>query len=85
MAEHELQELESSGWAHGTPADGMECLATMEDITLEDSNYVEFQSAPSLAWSPCMYSEAVVRRLLDRQFEEYVTAVQNADCEVRAA
>jgi hypothetical protein len=24
---------------HGPPPDGLECLATMEDITLEDKNY----------------------------------------------
>ncbi len=25
--------------SHGPPPDGLECLATMEDITMEDQNY----------------------------------------------
>ena len=38
--------LPSSGEQHGHPEEGMECLATMEDITTEDGNYCEYQTAP---------------------------------------
>ena len=38
--------LPPSGEQHGHPEEGMECLATMEDITTEDGNYCEYQTAP---------------------------------------
>ena len=71
-------ELPPSGAAHGAPLPDSECLATMEELTEE--NYVEFQSSPSLRWSACLFSEPVVRRLLAKQFEEYVAGVRKADC-----
>ena len=37
--------LPPSGEQHGHPEEGMECLATMEDITTEDGNYCEYQTA----------------------------------------
>ena len=49
---------------HGKPTDGMCCLCTMEDITEEDGNYVEYQTAPSMKWFPCMYEKVVVQQLL---------------------
>ena len=33
---------------HGPPPDGLECMATMEDITLEDKNY-----GKDLLWVDC--------------------------------
>jgi hypothetical protein len=38
--------LAPSGKQHGHPPEGWECLATFEDITTEDGNYVEYQTAP---------------------------------------
>ena len=38
--------LAPSGVQHGHPPEGLECLATFEDITSEDGNYVEYQTAP---------------------------------------
>ena len=38
--------LAPSGVQHGHPPEGWECLATFEDITSEDGNYVEYQTAP---------------------------------------
>ena len=76
-----MQALESSGHAHGKPKEDMECQCTMEDITDEDGNYCEYQTAPSLAWHPSGYSADTVKRLLERQFVDYVEAVQKADCE----
>jgi len=82
MAEsEELVALPPSGDTHGKPEDGMECLATMEDITEEDGNYCEYQSVPSKRWQACKFSAETVRNLLKRQFNDYVTAVRKADCE----
>ena len=36
--------LAPSGEQHGHPPEGWECLATFEDITAEDGNYVEYQT-----------------------------------------
>lgn len=66
--------------AHGKPADGMECLATMEDITEEEGNYCEYQTAPSGAWHPALFAADVVQQLLETQFHQYVKGVQHADC-----
>uniref|UniRef100_K3WX72 Uncharacterized protein n=1 Tax=Globisporangium ultimum (strain ATCC 200006 / CBS 805.95 / DAOM BR144) TaxID=431595 RepID=K3WX72_GLOUD len=70
----------ASSYAHGKPAEGMECLATMEDITEEDSNYCEYQTAPSGAWHPALFASDVVQQLLDTQFHQYMKAVQQPDC-----
>jgi len=75
-----MAKLEPSGHAHGKPADDMECLCTMEDITVEAGNYCEFQSAPSMAWSVARFSSDVIRSLILRQFDDYVTGVRKADC-----
>ena len=72
--------LPPSGEQHGHPEEGMECLATMEDITTEDGNYCEYQTAPSNRWHPSKYSTDVVRRLLRTQFDEYGAGVRKADC-----
>ena len=72
---------EPSDYSHGKPADGMECMATMEDITEEDQNYVEYQTMPSGRWHPSLYAADVVRRLICTQFKEYVSGVRKADCE----
>ena len=76
----ELVELAPSNDEHGTPDDEMECMATMEDITVEDGNYCEYQTAPSGSWHPCKYSSDVVRRLIRTQFDEYAAGVRKADC-----
>ena len=47
-----IAQLDLSGDTHGTPTEGMECMATMEDITVEDGNYAEYQTAPSGTWHP---------------------------------
>ncbi|KAL1512153.1 hypothetical protein AB1Y20_005421 [Prymnesium parvum] len=76
----ELVALPPSGDAHGKPPPDHECMCTMEDITEEDGNYCEYQSAPSMRWHPSKYCAAVVRRLIHKQFPEYVAGVQKADC-----
>lgn len=54
---------------HGEPPPGLACLCTMEDITTEDGNYVEYQTYPSLTWHPCLYEQSVVVELLSSQFK----------------
>ena len=83
MAEGEasMVELEPSGDEHGEPEDGMECLATMDDITAGEANYVEYQTAPSGSWHPSKYCASVVRRLIATQFGDFLTGVRKADCE----
>ena len=66
---------------HGKPVDGMECFATMEDITEEDGNYVEYQTSPSMLWHPCQYERSVVENLLKTQFHDYVEKVRTTDCQ----
>ena len=76
-----LERLDPSGDEHGKPKPDMECLATMDDITEEDGNYCEYQTAPSGRWHPALYSASVVRRFILNQFSEYLSGVRKADCE----
>ena len=55
-------------------------MATMDDITDHNKNYVEYQTAPSRTWHPAFFCEQVVRRLLQQQFHDYVAGVRKADC-----
>jgi len=48
---------------HGLPTEGMCCLCTMEDITIEDKNYVEYQSYPSMRWKPALFEKCVVEQV----------------------
>ena len=66
---------------HGSPAEGMCCLCTYEDITLEDGNYVEYQSYPSMKWQPALFELSIIQTLLDTQFEKYVEQVKKTDCQ----
>ncbi|KAL3816829.1 hypothetical protein ACHAXA_005107 [Cyclostephanos tholiformis] len=68
-------------YQHGIPSKGMCCLCTMEDITEEDLNYVEFQSYPSMKWKPAQFELCVVQQLLDTQFEQYINRVKTTDCQ----
>jgi hypothetical protein len=81
MAELEQVAIEQSGYEHGKPSEGLECMASWADITEEDDNYCEYQSAPSMVWHPAKYAREVVEKLLDTQFVEWIEAVQKADCE----
>jgi hypothetical protein len=72
---------EQSGYEHGKPGEGLECMASLADITDEDGNYCEYQSAPSMVWHPAKYSREVVEKLLETQFVTWIEAVQKADCE----
>lgn len=65
---------------HGTPAESLECMATMDDITIDDGNYCEFQTSPSGLWHPALFCADVVEQLLTTQFHTYMKKVQEADC-----
>lgn len=65
---------------HSKPAAGLECMATMDDITEEDGNYCEFQTSPSGLWHPALFCSDVVEQLLATQFHTYMKKVQEADC-----
>ena len=75
-----MELLSLSNDEHGTPDEDMECMATMEDITDDDKNYCEYQTAPSGKWHKSKYSAGTVRRLITHQFPEYVSGVRKADC-----
>lgn len=62
-----------------TIPEGLECLVTMEDITVE--NYVEYQIYPSMKWKTCYMEQCVVEELLATQFTRYVSQVRAADCQ----
>mmetsp|Transcript_21136 Transcript_21136/g.44045 ORF Transcript_21136/g.44045 Transcript_21136/m.44045 type:complete len:164 (+) Transcript_21136:171-662(+) len=75
------EEPNPSTVAHGKPVDGMCCMVSYEDITDEDKNYVEFQSAPSGKWKPCQFEMETVQQLVDTQFASYVKRVKTTDCQ----
>jgi len=66
---------------HGKPSDGMCCLCTYEDISEEAGNYVEYQSYPSMKWSPALFEREIVESLVNSQFEKYVETVKKSDCQ----
>mmetsp|Transcript_2654 Transcript_2654/g.4295 ORF Transcript_2654/g.4295 Transcript_2654/m.4295 type:complete len:161 (+) Transcript_2654:73-555(+) len=67
--------------SHGKPTEGMMCLCTMEDITEEDQNYVEYQVSPSMIWKPALFEASIVDQLLADQFHQYVERVKKTDCQ----
>eukprot|EP00536_Pseudo-nitzschia_multiseries_P018875 jgi/Psemu1/248943/estExt_Genewise1.C_32870003 len=58
----------------------MMCYCTMEDITEDDGNYVEYQTYPSGTWHPCQFERSIVEHLLKTQFNAYVERVHKTDC-----
>jgi hypothetical protein len=42
---------------------------------------VEYQTAPSMQWNPCMYEQSVVVELVDTQFTAFVDRVKTTDCQ----
>ena len=63
---------------HGKPAEGMECLAMFEPI--DESNYVEYQAAPSGKWRPCLYGAEMIEGLRTSQYKNYMERIQKSDC-----
>jgi len=65
--------------------EGLECLATWEDITIEDGNYCEYRTQPSGSWHASKYSSSVVKKLLKENFETYLNNVEKATQDCAAA
>ncbi|CAI5708609.1 unnamed protein product [Hyaloperonospora brassicae] len=65
---------------HGKPRAGLECMATMDDITEEDGNYCEFRTFPSQSWHAASFCSDVVEQLLATQFHTFMKKVQETDC-----
>ncbi|CAH0478413.1 unnamed protein product [Peronospora belbahrii] len=65
---------------HGKPHVGLECMATMDDITEEDGNYCEFQTSPSGSWHAALFCSDVVEQLLATQFHTFMKKVEETDC-----
>lgn len=60
---------------HGVPPEGLECLATMEDITLEDGNYgkflVKIEGVLLVQCSPVLFSVTLIHMFLSIYSVEY--------------
>eukprot|EP00924_Labyrinthula_sp_SR-Ha-C_P002693 maker-scaffold_13-snap-gene-4.3-mRNA-1 protein AED:0.02 eAED:0.02 QI:62/1/1/1/1/1/2/155/161 len=63
----------------------MTCLATWDDISLEEGNYCEYRSVPSKTWQPAKYSSEIVQHLLETQFPTYMQNVEKASSDCAAA
>jgi hypothetical protein len=61
--------------------EGLTCLVTMEDISTDLGNYVEYQSYPSMKWQPALFEKEVIENLLDTQFYDYVKRARTTDCQ----
>jgi len=55
-------------------------MVNLDDITEEEGNYVEYQTAPSLTWHPAHLSKEVVEHLMNTQFGQWKSRVQTTDC-----
>lgn len=62
--------------------EGMTCLATWEDISIEDGTYCEYKTVPSGTWHAAKYCTEVIDRLLRDSFKKYLEDVEKAtkDC-----
>mmetsp|Transcript_6901 Transcript_6901/g.24197 ORF Transcript_6901/g.24197 Transcript_6901/m.24197 type:complete len:153 (-) Transcript_6901:92-550(-) len=65
---------------HGKPPPDTECMCSFEEIN--ESNFVEYQTAPSETWHPAKFSEPIVREMLETSFQRYLDDVEKAarDC-----
>jgi hypothetical protein len=56
-------------------------------LTFVDVDYsfihstVEYQTAPSMKWSPAMYEQSVIVQLVETQFHYFVERVKTTDCQ----
>ena len=65
---------------HGSPAEGMECPVTYEDIT--SSNYVEYTvSDDPGVWHVCPFEQMAVEQLVNTQFDKWIERVNKTDCQ----
>ena len=62
--------------------EGLECLATWEDLSIEAGTYCEYQTVPSGTWHASKFCTQVIQRLLKESFKKYLEDVDKAskDC-----
>ena len=60
----------STGSTHGVPVGKLICQAT--GVAIDEGNYVEYQTAPSMGWGGAGWCEAAVQELIETQFEVYL-------------
>ena len=62
------------------PKPGLECLITLEPITLEE--YVEYKTSPSNTWHSAKISKETLLYLVDSQYDKYLSDFDHAakDC-----
>jgi hypothetical protein len=77
MADAASKDIMSFTEHQDTPPEGLECMCMFEDITKEDGNYVEYQTAPSMTWHPSKYSAMIVKDLKSKQFQKYMDGVRS--------
>uniref|UniRef100_A0A7S3LSW9 Uncharacterized protein n=1 Tax=Aplanochytrium stocchinoi TaxID=215587 RepID=A0A7S3LSW9_9STRA len=65
--------------------DDFECMATWEELSLEDGNYCEYRTQPSGSWHASKFSAGIVRKLLKESFQTYLTNVEKATKDCAAA
>ncbi|KAJ8602583.1 hypothetical protein CTAYLR_008764 [Chrysophaeum taylorii] len=61
-----------------TVPEGLECLITLEDIS--ESNYCEYQTAPSMRWHAALASSAAIEHLRITQYKQFLDRIQGTDC-----
>ena len=66
---------------HGVPPPDMCCLCTLDPITPSSLNYCEYQTYPSLKWSPSLYDSDTIDHLRRTQYKDYVERVRKTDCQ----
>mmetsp|Transcript_10554 Transcript_10554/g.33740 ORF Transcript_10554/g.33740 Transcript_10554/m.33740 type:complete len:148 (+) Transcript_10554:70-513(+) len=59
--------------------EGLECMITLEDI--DETNYCEYQTAPSLLWFPAKAASAAIEELRRTQFKQFMERLETTDCE----
>ena len=50
----------------------------MEEI--DESNYVEYQTSPSMKWAPALFCAEVIEHALANQYKSYMERMQKSDC-----
>jgi len=60
--------------------ENLECMATMENITVENDNYCFYKTMPSGTWHPSKFCIYIVEELLNTQFDKYIHNINSSDC-----
>eukprot|EP00608_Synchroma_pusillum_P005526 CAMPEP_0198429728 /NCGR_PEP_ID=MMETSP1452-20131203/9272_1 /TAXON_ID=1181717 /ORGANISM="Synchroma pusillum, Strain CCMP3072" /LENGTH=228 /DNA_ID=CAMNT_0044150145 /DNA_START=37 /DNA_END=721 /DNA_ORIENTATION=- len=63
---------------HGNPAEGMECMCCMEDITM--NLYVEYCESEGAPWRPATFCRMCIEHLLSTQWNQYCDRLRMTKC-----